>query len=139
MKFRDILKTVMTPWDKVLIVILLVLSLASYVAIRSLFPHDSDKIALVELNGKEVMRLSLDPEIPSRQRRLKLDKGYAVFDVSRGKIRVLPMDDKLCSKHICSKTGWIEKQWQMIVCLPNKISVRIVGREKEGEVDLITK
>ncbi|MBE9503191.1 MAG: NusG domain II-containing protein [Proteobacteria bacterium] len=129
----------MTPWDKLLIVILLILSLASYVTIRSLFPHDTDKVALIELNGKEVMRLSLDPKIPPRQRSLKLDKGEAVFDVSRGKIRILPMDDKLCAKHICSKTGWIEKPWQMIVCLPNKISVRIIGRKKDGEVDLITK
>ena len=139
MRFRDILKTIMTPGDKVLIVVLLILSLSSYITIRSLFPHDTDKVALIELNGKEVMRLSLNPQIPSRTRHLKLDKGEAIFDVSRGKIRILPMDDKLCSRHICSKTGWIEKPWQMIVCLPNKISVRIIGRKKEGEVDLITK
>lgn len=139
MTLRDLLRTILTPWDKLLIAVLIVLSLASYLAIRSLFPHDSERISLIEVNGREVMRLSLDPNLPARKRYIGLDNGKAVFQVSNGRIRMLPMDDKLCPNHICSKTGWIERPWQMIVCMPNKISVRIIGTKKAEEVDLITK
>ena len=139
MAFRETVGTLLTTGDKILIVILLVLSLTSYLAIRAFFPHDSERIALIEVEGKEVMRLSLSPGIPPRKRHFSLKGGEAVFDLSHGKIRLLPMDDKLCPKHICSKTGWIEKPWQMIICMPNKISVRIIGGKKEGGVDLITK
>jgi hypothetical protein len=51
----------------------------------------------------------------------------------------MPMADHLCSKHICSKTGWIGKPWQVIVCLPNKIIVRVVGQKETGDIDLVAK
>lgn len=139
MTFREVLRSLITPADKVLIVTLLILSFSSYVAIRTFFEDDSEKIALIEVKGEEVMRLSLSPHLSPRKRSLSLDEGEAIFDISHGKIRLLPMDGKLCPKHICSKTGWIEKSWQMIICMPNKISVRIVGGKKEKDVDLITK
>lgn len=35
------------------------------------------------------------------------------------------MDKRICPRKICSETGWIDKQYQNIVCLPNKILVKI--------------
>lgn len=129
----------MTPADRALVIILLVLSLLSYSIIRSLFPADTPKTAVIEINGEEVKRFSLDRQIPSRRVPLPIARGEAVFELSEGRIRILPMPDKICSKHICSKKGWIDKPWDMIVCMPNKIVVRIIGEKEMGDIDLITR
>lgn len=129
----------MTPADKFLIVALLFLSLISYTLIRSMFPVLSEGTAVVEVEEREVMRLSLNPNLPSRKISLKLNRGEATLHISGGKIRMQPMPDELCPKHICSKRGWIEKPWEMIVCMPNRVSIRISGARERGDVDLITK
>ncbi len=139
MTFREIWKSVITTADKILIVVLLLLGLSSYIIIRQLFPPLEAMTAVVEVQGREMMRLSLSTEIPDRQVPLKLVDGEAMLEVAAGRVRVLPMPDHLCSKHICSKTGWIGKPWQVIVCLPNKIIVRVVGQKETGDIDLIAK
>ena len=139
MTFREIWKSVITPADKILIVVLLLLGLSSYFIIRQVFPPLEAMTAVVEVQGREVMRLSLSTEIPDRQVPLKLEGGEAMLEVAGGRVRVLPMPDHLCSKHICSKTGWIGKPWQVMVCLPNKIIVRVVGQKEMGDIDLVAK
>jgi hypothetical protein len=137
--FSQVWRVVLTPADKLLILVLLLLSLLSYTLIKNLFPVPSHRIALIEVNGLEAKRISLSSDIKPRKISLKIDGGEAVFDVSGDKIRILPMPDEICSKHICSKKGWIDKPWDMIACLPNKIVVRILGDKDLGDIDLISR
>ncbi len=51
------------------------------------------------------------------------DEHTAHLEVEEGRIRMLSLDDELCPKHICSHTGWIEYQYEKIVCLPNQIMI----------------
>ena len=139
MTFSQVWRSVLTPADKLLIIALLLLSLLSYTLINSLFPVPMHRIALVEVNGVEVRRIPLSTDIKPRRITLKIDGGEAVFDVSGDRIRILPMPDEICSKHICSKKGWIDKPWDMIACLPNKIVVRILGDKDLGDIDLISR
>ncbi len=139
MTFSQVWRVVLTPADKLLIFALLLLSLLSYTLIKSLFPIPMHRIALVEVNGVEARRISLSDHIKPRKVSLKIDGGEAVFDVSGHKIRILPMPDEICSKHICSKKGWIDKPWDMIACLPNKIVVRIIGDKDLGDIDIISR
>ncbi len=139
MTFRHIWQNILTTPDKILIICLLMLSLGSYTFIRTFFTVGPEKTAVVEVMGKEVLRLSLDPQIEPRQVTLGIEKGKAVFDVGHGRIRLLPLETKICPKHLCSRTGWIENPWEIIVCLPNKIVVRIMGTKKSGDIDFITR
>lgn len=139
MTFRQVWRVILTPADKLLILALLFLSLLSYTLIKSLFPVPHHRIALVEVNGVEARRISLSDHIKPRKVSLKIDGGEAVFDVSGHKIRILPLPDEICSKHICSKKGWIDKPWDIIACLPNKIIVRILGDKDIGDIDLISR
>ncbi len=65
----------------------------------------------------------------------------AHVEVEDGRIRMLAMDDELCPKHICSRTGWIEYQYEKIVCLPNQIMITFNestrGNDRQ-EVDGVT-
>ncbi len=130
----------MTPPDKILLFSLLLISLLSYTLINLFFPSERLLTAVVEIAGKETGRFSLNPSLPSRMIPIAVkEKGEALFEISGGKIRLLPMPDRLCPKHICSKKGWIEKPWEMIVCLPNRIVVRVLGESKSEDVDLVTR
>lgn len=51
------------------------------------------------------------------------DEHTAHLEVEEGRIRMQALDDELCPKHICSHTGWIEYQYEKIVCLPNQIMI----------------
>ncbi len=52
-----------------------------------------------------------------------LEKHRAQLEVEPGRIRMLPLDRRLCPRGICSHTGWISKPYESIVCLPNRILV----------------
>lgn len=61
--------------------------------------------------------------------------GYMIYE--KGRVRIERMTLEECPNQICSRTGWIEKKNQSIVCMPNKIMVTIEGRE-EVEMDIIS-
>jgi hypothetical protein len=46
--------------------------------------------------------------------------------ISRGRVRVAESD---CPKGVCRHTGWQSRPGRVIVCLPNRVVVRIVGGE----------
>ncbi len=56
-----------------------------------------------------------------------------------GKVRVM---ESTCRDKICVRTGWIRRPGQAIVCLPNRIVVRLEGSEisdaPESPFDAIT-
>ncbi|MBZ4665281.1 NusG domain II-containing protein [Mahella sp.] len=51
--------------------------------------------------------------------------GYNTIEVSAGRIRVKDAD---CTDRICVNTGWIDKPGEIIVCLPHKLTVQIMGQ-----------
>ena len=51
--------------------------------------------------------------------------GTTIVDVRQGRVRVLSSP---CPEHICMNTGWISKTGQIIVCMPNRIVVRLVKK-----------
>ncbi len=69
------------------------------------------------------------------------DQHTAYLEVEEGRIRMLPLEDDLCPKHICSHAGWIEYSYEKIVCLPNQIMVTFnesTGGSGREEVDGVT-
>ena len=52
--------------------------------------------------------------------------------VSDGTVRV---EDADCPDKICEKSGAISKAGQTIVCLPNRVVIKILGK---GEVEAIS-
>ena len=51
--------------------------------------------------------------------------GAVTFEVKDKKIRVI---DEISPYHLCSKAGFISKSYETIICLPNKISVKILTK-----------
>ena len=59
--------------------------------------------------------------------------GDVVIEVKDKKVRV---NEENSPKHLCSKQGWISSSYESIICLPNKIVVKI---EATSEIDAIVK
>ncbi len=57
----------------------------------------------------------------------------AVIEVKDGQIRMLPLEEELCPRAICSHTGWITYSYESIVCLPNQIMVVFSGPSLTGQ------
>lgn len=103
--------------DIIVIVSLLFISLLSVAALLILRTEGS--VAVVEIDGVEVARYSLseDGEYP-------LNGGTNLLIIKNGQAYMTEAD---CPDRTCVKTGRISYKGQSIVCLPNKISVRISG------------
>ena len=60
--------------------------------------------------------------------------GPIIIKAGNGKVMVEEEDSP---KHLCSKQGYISKNYESIICLPNKIIVKI--ETKDGNIDTIIK
>jgi len=121
-----------TRADKVLILVLIAIAALVWLTTRSTGTSASTE-AVVERAGKEVLRLALSR--PGLYR-VPLPRGEAVVEISGGRVRMLPMPRDICPQGICSETGWISSPPQVIVCLPNLLTVHLIGT---GEVDALVK
>ena len=109
-------------WDIVVIVVVLALVAA---ALCMIFLPTEGKTAEVYVDGEKYVTLRLD-----KDERLALD--HLTIVVSDGNVWV---EDADCKDKICEKTGKISKEGQSIICLPNRLIIRILGK---GEVEAIT-
>lgn len=114
--------TLFRIWDVVLIVVLLVLiALTLYFVLA---PKAGDR-AEIYLNGEQVATLPLQIDGEWANEHIKVV-------VSNGKVRVIDAD---CPDKLCEKRGAISRKGDSIVCLPNRLVVKIAGK---GEVEAIT-
>ena len=44
------------------------------------------------------------------------------------------VEDSICPDHLCEKTGSIRKEGQVILCLPEKVALRIIPEEVDAVV-----
>lgn len=61
----------------------------------------------------------------------RFDGIDAEFEVKDGKIRLTKAS---CPDKICEKTGYIGSSGQSIICVPNKITVAVVGSDESIDV-----
>ncbi len=100
------------------------------------------KYATIYVENIQVAELSLAPgESYSYAFQFGTGSNHtAQLEIEDGKVRMLPLGEELCPNAICSHTGWIEYEYESIVCLPNRIMIvfsEMPGGNEEG-IDGIT-
>ncbi len=89
------------------------------------------------MDNRLVERVPLSEITASRQISIALPKGEARLEMEGGRVRMLPMKKEICPRGICSQMGWIGRPGEMIVCMPNKLVVRIeASREEVDQLDM---
>lgn len=59
---------------------------------------------------------------------------HNIVEISGGKVAITESD---CPGEDCVHSGWISRPGRSIVCLPNKVEIRIVGQSKD--VDFVVR
>lgn len=107
------------------LIVLAVFIIAAALAIYFMTKPTGSEVYIYK-DGKLLEAVSLSVE-----KAVKIDEHITV-KISGGAAFVLKSD---CKGQDCVKAGKISKVGEMIVCLPNKVVIKIVG---DGEVDYIT-
>lgn len=80
--------------------------------------HDNDLILTIDLNKNNTYTVNGE-------------NGEVIIEVLDNKIRV---NEENSPYHLCSKQGYISKQGESIVCLPNKIIIKLPNNDLDTEV-----
>jgi len=88
-----------------------------------------EKTALIIHNGVVVKEIRLDTL--NHTETYEYGGEYpGVIEAEKGRIR---FREASCPDQVCVRTGWISENGQIAVCLPEKIMIKIVGKESSGE------
>lgn len=116
---------------KIWILIFILILLGSAAAL--LLPERGDgTIANVYRNGKCIYSVDLSSVKAPYTIKLKGEHGYNNVLVEHGRIRISEAD---CPDKVCVHQGWISKSGTPIVCLPNKLIVKIEKSAADADID----
>ncbi|MDR7870282.1 MAG: NusG domain II-containing protein [Tissierellaceae bacterium] len=124
----------MTKGDKLLIILVIILSFTSMGYIRKQGLSNKDKYVSIQVNGKEVKKIIFDDKVIGKTIPLETEYGYNLIEIGNNEIRVIDAD---CPDKIDVKQGSISRIGETIVCLPNKMVIEIKGLETVDGIDMI--
>ena len=128
MKINDIL----TLYDKILIVAVIILSLFLLLIPFYYFSSTSDNLVLKVQQGNELIKTVSLAEFDQETMTFQVEGpiGTHIIEVNQGRVRVkeAPADDPL---KICEKTGWIDREGPIIVCVPNSLSIWLESTDSD--------
>ena len=102
-------------------IILLVLIAAMFLPFIALKGGEGE-VMIVSGNGTEYYRLDTD-------RVIRIESGGRV-NVVRIEDKKVYMEESDCKNRLCIKTGPISRPGEVIVCIPNRVMVKIVNKDK---------
>ena len=113
----------MTSSDKKMIILVIAISLVGYVIINMTNLNSTSQNVVIKQEDKILKTISINKE---EIYEFNFEDNVGFVEVKNNRIRMLPMEENICPKGICSDTGWINKRYETIVCLPNKLIVEFV-------------
>ena len=126
----------MTIGDKMLIVLVVILSIYSLFYIKTTATSTLEKNVIVRYDGIEIAKIQLKTDNQSRTYDFEFGENVGTLEMQAGSVRMLPMNKDICPEGICSDIGWIKNSYDSIVCLPNRIIVTIESDDTQ-DIDII--
>ena len=118
----------MTRWDKLIFFLLFGGAFVGFFLQSLLFCESGHLQAIIEVDGQLYGRYSLE-EKNGKTLAIRTEFGYNKIVIENGRLWVTESD---CPDGLEVTAGAIENSGEMLICLPNRLVVRIVG---EGGVD----
>ena len=112
----------MTLADK--IVVALALTLLPFLYIEFWGNSSQGEVVLIRSASNEDITLSLDQ---NKQLEIKGALGTSFIEIKDRQVRFV---DSPCQGKQCIITGWLNKDGQLAACLPNGVTVQIIGRDQ---------
>lgn len=118
----------MTKWDKILIASILVFSIGALFFISGMAMNYDNRYVKISIDGELYKKYSLDGTF-DKEIIIDTDKGTNVIHIKKGFVY---MEESTCPDKTCIKQGSIDRPGEIIVCLPNKVTVEIIGEAESG-------
>lgn len=123
----------MTKWDKYLIILITIVSISSIFYIKNIATNQGDKYILVEVNGKEYKKITINDNDKLKHLDINTKYGYNKLEIEKGKVRVIEAN---CKDKLDIKQGFIRDTGELIVCLPNRLVIEIKSEQNStGKID----
>jgi len=124
-----LLRRLFTPADLLLVLGVLALAVVLILEPWGRAARGSASEVVVEVNGREVMRVSLGEG--DGEYEVEGFRGPSRFRVESGGVRMVDSD---CPDKLCVGMGQVSRTGQAVVCLPNRVTLRLEG---SGGVDAV--
>jgi len=121
----------LTKADKILNLTIIIVALALWSFAISGFLNKPNNIAVIQYKQQELVNINLTKNDGIYS--LVFDNNNAEYEIESGKIRFIEMNKELCPNKICSDTGWISSPYQVIVCAPNQLVIKIQGYHNNND------
>ena len=127
----------MTKADRLLLVFLILAGVFLLAWRAGSFSGGLREVQVVQ-EGREVFCLALAGQ-EAEQIPLTLRGGQAFLEVADRAVRLCRQGDKpFCLRETCLATGWIKSPGQAIVCVPNRLVIRIL-ETGEAAIDAVSR
>ena len=123
-----------TRWDKVVIVFVLVVAAVVYAVLVGALWNEQPKSVEVFVDGEKYASYNFAEISGAKSVEINTKYGYNVLEITNEGAR---MTESSCPDKVDVLCGEISKPGQMIVCIPNRVSVKILGKEKLN-IDKVT-
>lgn len=124
----------LTRCDKLIIISVVLLAVSVYCVFTFFLFEGQPESVLVLVDGKEYATYKLSAISDTKTVEINTEFGYNVLEITSKSTKMV---DASCKDKIDIQSGEISKPGQMLVCVPNRVSVKIVGKEKYT-VDKVT-
>ncbi len=88
----------------------------------------------ISVNGEKFESIPLTVSNGNLRREIEGSNGLTVVEIKDRRVRVI---SSACPDKICIHSGWIDRPGQMLVCLPNRVVVKIESNEQQ-DIDFYT-
>jgi hypothetical protein len=124
---------IMTKWDKMLIITVIFFAIIGMFWVKGISTNDEHLYLIIEVDGKEYKKMSLDGSNTKKTIEMNTRYGHSVIEMDGRGARFLESD---CKDQLCVKMDKITKANQTSICLPNRVSIKIIS--KESDLDIIS-
>ena len=118
----------MTKADKIVVVIILIFAVVFYIVFNILVFGDNPEKAIISVNGHEYASYKLSEIVDKKTVRIETEFGVNVVEITNKGARVI---EASCPDKLDVYCGEINKNGQMIVCVPNRLTIRLYGNSNE--------
>lgn len=115
--------------DIIFVAILLIIAVAVTFATRLFYARTGEYVKIT-VDGKEEILLNLGE---NKEYRVEHGDDINIVKIKNGTVSVTEAN---CRDSLCMKQGSIKKNGDSIICLPHKVVISIVSKEK-NEVDAV--
>lgn len=124
----------MTKWDKYLMILVVVMAIGGIFYVESMTTNDDNLYLLIEVKGEEYKKISLSPALEKKQIKVETELGYNIIEYDGTGAKIVEAD---CRDQLCTKMGKITQAHQINICLPNKLSIKLISNN-DSDLDIIS-